>query len=80
MEIQKALNYLRKSDSRMGRLIDEYGPPKFNPIDNYYESLVRSIVYQQLSGKAASTIYGHFKNLFNSKSFPKSLRIVMPIY
>jgi DNA-3-methyladenine glycosylase II len=72
MEIQKALNYLRKSDSRMGRLIDEYGPPEFNPIDNYYESLVRSIVYQQLSGKAASTIYGRFKNLFNSKSFPKS--------
>ena len=45
----------------MGRLIDEYGPPEFNPIDNYYESLVQSIVYQQLSGKAASTIYGRFK-------------------
>ena len=72
MEIQKALNYLRKSDSRMGRLIDEYGPPEFNPINNYYESLVRSIVYQQLSGKAASTIFGRFKNLFNPKSFPKS--------
>ena len=56
----------------MGRLIDEYGPPEFNPINNYYESLVRSIVYQQLSGKAASTIFGRFKNLFNSKSFPKS--------
>ena len=72
MDIQKSLNYLRKSDSRMGRLIDEYGSPEFNPINNYYESLVRSIIYQQLSGKAASTIFGRFKNLFNSKSFPKS--------
>ncbi len=80
MEIQKALNYLRKSDSRMGRLIDEYGPPEFNPINNYYESLVRSIVYQQLSGKAASTIFGRFKNLFNSKSFPKSKDVLFALH
>ncbi|MBT3479665.1 MAG: DNA-3-methyladenine glycosylase 2 family protein [Candidatus Marinimicrobia bacterium] len=70
MNIQKALTDLRKSDPRMGILIDEFGSPEFNPIDNYYESLVRSIVYQQLSGKAAATIYGRFKALFNSKSFP----------
>ncbi len=55
----------------MGCLIDEFGPPEFNPISNYYESLVRSIVYQQLSGKAAATIYGRFKGLVNSKSYPK---------
>ena len=71
MDIQKALTYLKKSDSRMGRLIDEFGPPNFKPIDNYYESLVRSIMYQQLSGKAAATIYGRFKDLFNSKLYPK---------
>ncbi|MBC8344794.1 MAG: DNA-3-methyladenine glycosylase 2 family protein [Candidatus Marinimicrobia bacterium] len=71
MEINNALQSLRKSDPRMGRLIDEFGPPEFNPIDNYYESLVRSIVYQQLSGKAAATIYGRFKDLFNSRSYPE---------
>jgi DNA-3-methyladenine glycosylase II len=70
MDIQKVLTYLRKSDPRMERLIDEFGPPEFNPINNYYESLVRSIVYQQLSGKAAATIYGRFKDLFYTNSYP----------
>ena len=76
MDIQKALSYLKKSDSRMGCLIDEFGPPNFKPIDNYYEFLVRSIVYQQLSGKAAATIYGRFKDLFNSKLYPKPKDVI----
>ncbi|MEA1880891.1 MAG: DNA-3-methyladenine glycosylase [Candidatus Marinimicrobia bacterium] len=71
MNINKALNHLRKVDLRMGRLIDEFGPPNFNPIDSYYESLVRSIVYQQLSGKAAAIIYGRFKDLFKTESYPQ---------
>ncbi|MCB0633268.1 MAG: DNA-3-methyladenine glycosylase 2 family protein [Saprospiraceae bacterium] len=32
--------------------------------DDIYYSLLRSIVFQQLSGKAASTIHGRFINLF----------------
>jgi DNA-3-methyladenine glycosylase II len=32
--------------------------------DKFFERLVRSIAYQQLSGKAAGTIYGRFKQLF----------------
>ena len=71
MNLKKALSELKKSDPRMGRLIDEFGPPEFNPITNYYESLVRSIVYQQLSGKAAATIYGRFKGMFSLDAFPK---------
>ncbi|MDP6991579.1 MAG: DNA-3-methyladenine glycosylase [Candidatus Marinimicrobia bacterium] len=70
MNLKKALSELRKIDYRMGRLIDEFGEAEFNPISNYYESLVRSIVYQQLSGKAAATIYGRFKDLFNTSAFP----------
>ena len=71
MNFKKALSELRKADPRMGRLIDEYGPPELNPITNYYESLVRSIIYQQLSGKSAAAIYGRFKTLFNTESFPQ---------
>ena len=71
MNINIALDYLYNVDQRMGRLIDEFGPLELSPIKNYYESLVRSIIYQQLSGKAAATIYGRFKNLFNPKKYPK---------
>ena len=49
-----ALKHLSNADERMGKLIDKFGPPNFNLMNNYYESLVRSIIYQQLSGKAAS--------------------------
>jgi DNA-3-methyladenine glycosylase II len=40
-------------------------------MNNYYESLVRSIVYQQLSGKAASIIYERFLDLFVFDIYPK---------
>lgn len=36
----------------------------------HFESLVRSIVFQQLSGKAASTIFGRFRSLFPEGEFP----------
>lgn len=42
--------------------------------DDVYLALVRSIVYQQLSGKAAGTIYGRFLNLF-PKQNPSPLNL-----
>ena len=64
----------------MGKLIDQFGLPDLNPISNYYESLVRSIVYQQLSGKAATTIYDRFKDLFNFKTYPKPMDVLQIPY
>jgi 3-methyladenine DNA glycosylase/8-oxoguanine DNA glycosylase len=42
-------------------------PPKTQSI---YHALAESIVYQQLSGKAASTIFGRFVKLYRPKRFP----------
>ena len=66
-----ALRHLSHADKRMEKLIDKFGPPNFNLINNYYESLVRSIVYQQLSGKAASIIYERFLDLFVFDIYPE---------
>jgi len=66
-----ALRHLSHADKRMEKLIDKFGPPNFNLMNNYYESLVRSIVYQQLSGKAASTIYERFLDLFVFDIYPE---------
>ena len=66
-----ALRHLSHADKRIEKLIDKFGPPNFNLINNYYESLVRSIVYQQLSGKAASIIYERFLDLFVFDIYPK---------
>jgi len=64
MNIQKGLNHLKNADEKMARLINIFETPEFKQVTNYFEALVKAIVYQQLSGKAASTIYNRFKNLF----------------
>ena len=71
MNHEIALRHLNNVDQRMGKLIDKFGPPNFNLINNYYESLIRSIVYQQLSGKAASIIYERFLDLFVFDIYPE---------
>ncbi len=50
-------------DKYIGPLVKKYGPCKIRPRrrSEYFENLVREITSQQLSGKAASTIYGRFK-------------------
>lgn len=62
----QAVDHLRSHCERLGRFIDHQGrldlrvrrePALFN-------ALARAIVYQQLSGKAASTIHGRFADLF----------------
>ena len=66
-----ALRHLSHADKRMEKLIDKFGPPNFNLMNNYYESLIRSIVYQQLSGKAASIIYERLLDLFVFDIYPE---------
>ena len=74
--ISQALRYLKNIDPRLKILIDRFGKPDYKPNDNYFEALVKSIVYQQLSGKAAFTIYSRFLDLFNSKDFPLSKQVL----
>jgi len=60
MNIDKGLKHLKQADEKMG----------FKKDSDYFEALVRAIVYQQLSGKAAATIYKRFKDLFTKNKYP----------
>ena len=62
MDIEAGIDLLKK-DKNMQVLINKFGRPDFNPRQDYFQSLLRSIVFQQLSGKAAQTIYERFVNL-----------------
>jgi len=68
-----SLEQLRKSDPVMRRLVDEHGPldeeqrRRGRPPEPY-GALVRSIVGQQLSTKAARTIYERLTELFGGKT------------
>lgn len=43
---------------------------RLEPTKNPFQSLVRSIIYQQLSGKAAGSILNKFVSLWPNKKFP----------
>src|SRR4051812_44786583 len=56
--MKRALTHLKKSDPVLASIIESVGPYTISYTEPIFETLVRSIVYQQLSGKAAGTIYG----------------------
>ena len=61
-----ALAHLRRADPVLGALIARVGPYRLQADrrGTHYDALVRSIVYQQLSGKAAGTIHRRFLELY----------------
>ncbi len=63
--MEASLKVLKK-DKRFAALIAKHGAPNLGRGSNLFQALARAIVYQQLSGKAASTIYARFVALFNN--------------
>jgi DNA-3-methyladenine glycosylase II len=71
--MRKAVNHLKKSDPVLAAIIDrvgacrmEFGPPEF-------QSLAESIVYQQLNGNAAATIFKRFTALAGEPVVPEGI-------
>jgi len=54
---------LSSKDARMGALIEKIGPVTYTVNGHYFERLAMSIIGQQLSPKAASTIAGRVRDL-----------------
>ncbi len=67
-DARRALRELRASDATLARLIDEVGPLRLQlkSTRDVFGALAEAIVYQQLTGKAAATIYGRVCALFPS--------------
>ena len=55
--MKRALKHLKTADPILGTIIERVGPYRMQYRDPSFHTLVRSIVYQQLSGKAALTIF-----------------------
>jgi DNA-3-methyladenine glycosylase II len=59
------------TDPILNELIKKYPAPNFEDRSEFlFRELLEAIVSQQLSIKAADTIFGRFKKLFNEKLFP----------
>jgi O-6-methylguanine DNA methyltransferase len=61
-----AVEHVRASDTALARIIDEVGPfaMRLKTTSSVFGALAESIVYQQLSGRAAATIFARVQALF----------------
>jgi DNA-3-methyladenine glycosylase II len=71
----EALEHLRASDAKLGALIDRAGAftLRLDPGPSPFESLLESILYQQLHGKAAATIHRRVREYFGGDPAPQLL-------
>jgi DNA-3-methyladenine glycosylase II len=71
----EALAHLRAADAKLGALIDCAGPftLKLDPLPSPFESLLESILYQQLHGKAAAAIHARVREYFGGDPAPQLL-------
>jgi DNA-3-methyladenine glycosylase II len=71
--MRRALTHLKKSDPVIRTIIERIGPfrMQFNPPE--FHTLAEAIVYQQLNGKAAETIFKRFVALAGDPLTPQGI-------
>jgi DNA-3-methyladenine glycosylase II len=74
----QAESQLRECDPVIRVLIDKYGPCRIRPQSDYFASLCKSIVSQQLATKAAAAIFGRFSEYFEGKFTPQKIAATPP--
>ncbi len=74
----EAVAALARVDDSLGRLMERAGPCLLEARAPYhpFRALMRSIIYQQLSGKAAGTIYGRVLDLFPENMHPEPEQVL----
>ena len=76
--MKEAIQHLRRSDPILSDIIDRVGNYAIQFRDPEFETLVRSIVYQQLSGRVASVIFGRVLKAAGGKLTPESILKMRP--
>ena len=70
MDISKETDYLIAKDPRFAVLLKQFGYQSIDVRDDFYHSLIKNIIYQQLSGKAALKIFSRFSKLLDGQIIP----------
>jgi DNA-3-methyladenine glycosylase II len=74
-QIYKGIKHIYNNDVKIARIIDVAGTFELKPHKNYYYSLLKAIVGQQLSVKAAASINKKFFLHFNNKPSAQKIYI-----
>ena len=62
------VNYLCQTDFLLGKVIRSIGKYSIKTTNDPFQSLLESIIFQQLAGRAANVIYGRFLDYYNKIS------------
>ena len=76
--MRKAILHLKKTDPVLRSLIDRVGAYRIEYRYPRFETLVRSIVYQQLSGKVAKVIFGRLVEAAGGQLTPEAILKLTP--
>lgn len=72
--MKRAITHLKKSDKTLASIITRVGAYKITYREASFEALARAIVFQQLNGKAARTIYGRLEDAAGGKVTPEAIQ------
>jgi DNA-3-methyladenine glycosylase II len=72
---EEAITHLRARDTKLAALIERVGQfaLRLDGLPSPFESLLESILYQQLHGKAAATIHRRVREIYSGDPSPQAL-------
>ena len=76
--MKEAIQHLKRRDPVLSEIIDRVGDYGIEFRDPDFETLVKSIVYQQLSGRVASVIFARVVKAAGGKLTPESILKLRP--
>jgi len=71
--MRKAINHLKTSDPILAAIIEQVGPCRMEFGEPTFHSLAEAILYQQLNGKAAVSIFKRFTDLAGDPLTPAGI-------
>ena len=66
--MEDGINYLSSLDKNLSKFLKQFDVPVLPIEEDYFWSLIRSVIYQQISGKAAKKISDRYLKLFSKGS------------
>jgi len=76
---ERGINHLKENDAKLASVIEKHGRLEFTAEGEMFQSLVESILGQQLAWAAASAIIGRVKNLYPGGTIEAAALYATPV-
>jgi DNA-3-methyladenine glycosylase II len=76
--MKEAIEHLKRADPVLSAIIDRVGEYRIEFRSPDFETLVKSIIYQQLSGRVASVIFARLAKAAGGKITPATVLKLRP--